>query len=132
MLVAAHAVQAVATLTGARVRQVAEIATYSDYKGVIAHHKENTGLPVVVDFFSHSCGPCRQIAPEYSRLAKQYAGKAVFIKVDVNRNSQASQVPPAAPPPPAQWPTDARRNANSDGGGAGHADLQVLLDGEGA
>ena len=34
--------------------------------------RENTGLPVIIDYFSDGCGPCRQIAPHYTRLAKEY------------------------------------------------------------
>eukprot|EP01052_Picozoa_sp_SAG31_P052934 SAG31_NODE_13317_length_877_cov_1.519280_1_plen_221_part_01 len=71
--------------------KVMEVVTHSDFQGVIAHHRDNTGLPVVVDFFSHSCGPCRMIAPAYKRIAKEFKGKAVFLKVDVNRNYGTSQ-----------------------------------------
>ena len=46
--------------------------------------------PVIVDYFSHGCGPCRQIAPHYKQLAKQYKGRAVFAKVDVNYNRETS------------------------------------------
>merc|ERR1719399_2089975 len=53
-------------------------------------HRDETGLPVVVDFFSHSCGPCIQIAPLYADLAQEFAGRAVFWKVDVNRNHETS------------------------------------------
>ena len=36
-------------------------------------------------------GPCRMIAPAYKRIAKQYKGRAVFVKVNVNNNQQTSQ-----------------------------------------
>lgn len=70
--------------------KVVEVTTHQQFLGALAHHRDHTGLPVVVDFFSHSCGPCRQIAPEYKRMAKEFKGKAVFLKVDVNRNSETS------------------------------------------
>lgn len=70
--------------------QVREVATLEQFKGCLAQHSDNTGLPVVVDFFSHSCGPCRMIAPAFKRIAKEYAGRAVFLKVDVNRNYGAA------------------------------------------
>jgi thioredoxin-like negative regulator of GroEL len=70
---------------------VREVATHSQFLGALAHHRDHTALPVVVDFFSHSCGPCRMIAPEYKRLAKQFKGRVVFLKVDVNRNYETSQ-----------------------------------------
>jgi hypothetical protein len=65
--------------------KIREVRTYDEFKGILAHHKDDTGLPVVVDFYSQSCGPCHMIAPAYKRIAKEYQGKAVFLKVDVNR-----------------------------------------------
>merc|ERR1711998_658843 len=65
---------------------VVEITTHDQFRAALQQHKDDTGLPVVVDFFSHSCGPCRMIAPFYKKLAKQMKGQAVFLKIDVNRN----------------------------------------------
>jgi len=47
-----------------------------------------TDLPVVVDFGADWCMPCRIMAPVMEELAKVYAGKALFGKVDVDENSQ--------------------------------------------
>lgn len=47
-----------------------------------------TDLPVVVDFWADWCMPCRIMAPVMEELAKVYAGKALFGKVDVDENSQ--------------------------------------------
>lgn len=47
-----------------------------------------TDLPVVVDFGADWCMPCRIMAPVMKELAKAYAGKALFGKVDVDENSQ--------------------------------------------
>ena len=41
---------------------------------------------VFVDFWAAWCGPCRMIAPIIEELAREYAGKVVFVKVDVDRN----------------------------------------------
>jgi thioredoxin 1 len=44
--------------------------------------------PALVDFYSNSCGPCRRLAPTIERLAKQYEGRAVIVKVNVDRLPQ--------------------------------------------
>ena len=49
-----------------------------------------TGLPIITDFYSPSCGPCKMIAPAVKALAKEFAGKAVFLKVNSNVNMQTS------------------------------------------
>jgi thioredoxin-disulfide reductase len=69
---------------------VRNVRTDREFQRLIKHHKEKTGLPVIVDYYSDGCGPCRQIAPHYKRLAKQYKNKVVFAKVDVNYNRETS------------------------------------------
>ncbi len=44
-------------------------------------------LPVVVDFWAEWCAPCLAAAPVLEELAKEYAGKVNFAKVDVEDNS---------------------------------------------
>ena len=46
--------------------------------------------PVLVDFWAEWCGPCRMVAPIVSELAKEYKGKAVVGKVDVDSNPQVA------------------------------------------
>jgi thioredoxin 1 len=40
--------------------------------------------PVLVDFYSNGCGPCRMLAPTIEKLAGEYAGRAVVLKVNVD------------------------------------------------
>ena len=46
---------------------------------------ESTG-PVLVDFWAPWCAPCRAVAPELEKLAKQYAGKLRIVKMNVDSN----------------------------------------------
>jgi len=43
-------------------------------------------LPVVVDFFAPTCGPCQALAPLISKLAKQYLGKVIVAKLDTSQH----------------------------------------------
>ena len=45
----------------------------------------NSKLPVLVDFYSPTCGPCHVMHPVLDRLARRRAGEIAVIKVDVDR-----------------------------------------------
>ena len=46
-------------------------------------------LPVLVDFWSETCGPCRMLLPTIVGLAKKYAGKVKVGKFNVGEEDNA-------------------------------------------
>ncbi len=47
-------------------------------------------LPVVTDFWAAWCGPCKMVAPELEKLAKDKAGQLVVAKVDTDALPQVA------------------------------------------
>jgi thioredoxin 2 len=45
-----------------------------------------TTLPVVVDCWADWCGPCHALAPTIDALARDYAGRVIVGKLDVDAN----------------------------------------------
>jgi len=43
-------------------------------------------VPVIVDFWAGWCAPCRVMKPVMEALAKEFAGRAGFGKIDVDQN----------------------------------------------
>jgi len=50
---------------------------------------QNNSL-VVVDCWAPWCGPCHMVAPIIEELARDYAGKILFGKLNVDKNREAS------------------------------------------
>ena len=48
-------------------------------------------IPVLVDFYTEWCGPCKMAAPIIDELAEEYKDKVVVGKVNVDENNQVAQ-----------------------------------------
>jgi len=52
--------------------------------------KINSAKPTLVDFHAVWCGPCKMQEPILKTALKKFGDKVSFLKVDVDKNPQAS------------------------------------------
>ena len=49
-------------------------------------------LPVVIDFYADWCGPCKMVAPILEELSKEYDGRLIIYKVDIEVEQELASV----------------------------------------
>ena len=47
-------------------------------------------LPVMVDFYSPGCGPCRMLTPLIDSLARRFVGEVVIAKLDTTQHARSA------------------------------------------
>ena len=48
-------------------------------------------VPVIIDFHADWCGPCKAMAPMFDELARERRGQALILKLDTDRNPNATR-----------------------------------------
>jgi len=74
------------SLAGAPVTGVVVALTDDTFSQIV----EKSPLPVLVDFYSPTCGPCQMVAPIIENIAAAYAGKAVVCKLNTATHNMAA------------------------------------------
>ena len=58
-----------------------------DFQGEVLESE----IPVLVDFYSDSCVPCKRLSPILGEIEDAYEGKAKVVKVNVNFDGELAE-----------------------------------------
>ncbi|MBN1278298.1 MAG: thioredoxin [Chlorobiaceae bacterium] len=51
---------------------------------------QSSQVPVFVDFWADWCGPCKIVAPAVKQLAREFTGRMIVVKVNVDQHPAAA------------------------------------------
>jgi len=75
-----------------------EHLTNSTFKAKVFDYEKNEEwkykgeLPAIIDFYADWCRPCKMVAPTLEQIQKDYDGKLIVYKVDVQHEKELASV----------------------------------------
>lgn len=48
----------------------------------------NADTPVLVDFYADWCGPCKIVSPIVQQIARDYKGRLLTVKIDIDKKQR--------------------------------------------
>lgn len=78
-------------VSGSLLSQVKQVSD-SEFRKLVWNYaasssvKLNSKIPVIIDFYATWCGPCKMLSPSLEKLQKEYAGKLIIYRVDVDKD----------------------------------------------
>ncbi|MBF8437916.1 thioredoxin [Halanaerobiaceae bacterium Z-7014] len=87
---------------------------------------ESDGI-VVVDFWSESCDPCKELMPEVEKLAEEYGDKAKFAKLNIKGNRRLAMKQQVMGLPSIVFYVDGEKTEHLSGDDLEPADIEATL-----
>lgn len=93
-----YVLMALVAMSVLSVRAEVKYLTTAEFKETIVDYQKDSvwtykgNKPVVIDFYTTWCGPCKRLAPIMEELSEKYKGKIEFYKVDTERERELAYV----------------------------------------